>query len=150
MRNEIKKLEGFVLGVDGGGTKTTIQIADINGKLISEVESGPANYKSVGIENAKLNIIKAVLNALRRTGIPKEVMFLSACFGISGNDNYEDEEIYRKIIFDSELRSYLNPFKAIICNDTKIGLAAGTDNRNGVIIICGTGSNCYGTNEAGQ
>jgi len=37
-----------------------------------------------------------------------------------------------------------------LCNDTVIGLAAGSMNKNRVIIICGTGSNCYGVNEEGS
>jgi len=34
--------------------------------------------------------------------------------------------------------------------DTRIGLAAGSDSKNGVMIICGTGSNCFGVNEEGK
>ena len=37
-----------------------------------------------------------------------------------------------------------------MCNDTRIGLAAGSDSKNGVMIICGTGSNCFGVNEEGK
>lgn len=43
----------YVLSVDGGGTKTVAQIADLSGKMVAESESRPSNYKSVGIEVAK-------------------------------------------------------------------------------------------------
>ncbi|HAJ94911.1 MAG TPA: ATPase, partial [Actinobacteria bacterium] len=39
----------YILGVDGGGTKTIVQITDSSGKLITESESKSSNYKSVGI-----------------------------------------------------------------------------------------------------
>ncbi|HAJ96072.1 MAG TPA: hypothetical protein DCP02_07555, partial [Actinobacteria bacterium] len=55
-----------------------------------------------------------------------------------------------KIIFNDEIKDHLNPASTIICNDTRIGLAAGSDNKNRIMVICGTGSNCFGINESGE
>jgi len=140
----------YLLGVDGGGTKTTVQIADCNGRLMTEKKSGSSNYKSVGVENAKININNAVLGAIRNIKISDNIFFKSSCFGLAGNDSKEDASIYHKIIFNSKIGSYLNPLNTIICNDTRIGLAAGSNSKNGVMIICGTGSNCFGINEEGR
>jgi len=140
----------YILGVDGGGTKTTVQIADCNGKLITENKSGSSNYKSVGIENAKININDAVLGATRNLKVTDKIIFKSSCFGLSGNDSREDKNIYHKIMFNSKIRDYLNYASTIICNDTRIGLAAGSDSKNGIMIICGTGSNCFGLNVEGK
>ena len=140
----------YVLGLDGGGTKTTVQVVDCNGKLITEKKSGSSNYKSVGIEKAKININNVMLGAIRNIKISDNIFFKSSCFGLAGNDSKEDASIYHKIIFNSKIGSYLNPLNTIICNDTRIGLAAGSDSKNGVMIICGTGSNCYGINEQGR
>jgi len=69
---------------------------------------------------------------------------------MAGNDSLEDKKIYRKIIFNDKIKNYLISSNTIICNDTKIGLAAGSSSKNGIMIICGTGSNCFGINEYGQ
>lgn len=69
---------------------------------------------------------------------------------MSGNDSYEDKNIYRRIIFNSKIKNYLIPTKTIVYNDTRIGLAAGSNSKNSIMIICGTGSNCYGINEKGE
>lgn len=140
----------YILGVDGGGTNTVAQIADSTGKLITENESGPTNYKSVGIENVKININNSILGAIRNLRISDKIIFKSACFGLAGYDTDEDENIYHKIIFNNKIKKYLIPKKTIICNDTRIGLAAGSSSKNGIMIICGTGSNCYGINEKGE
>jgi N-acetylglucosamine kinase-like BadF-type ATPase len=140
----------LILGVDGGGTKTTVQIADCKGKLITENKSGSSNYKSVGIENTRININSAVLGAVRNLKVTDRIIFKSACFGLSGNDSCEDKNIYHKIIFNSKIKDYLNPAKTIICNDTRTGLAAGSSSKNGIMVICGTGSNCFGINEKGE
>ena len=72
------------------------------------------------------------------------------CFGLAGNESEEDTKIYKEIIFNDVIERYLDRNKIIICNDTRIGLAAESDSKNGIIIICGTGSNCFGINEEGK
>ena len=142
----------YVLGVDGGGTKTIVQIADLSGKVVAESESGSSNYKSVGVKSAKENINNAVTSVIENLGLRNKhkLIFKSTCFGLAGNDSNEDTKIYKEIIFNDVIEKYLDRNKIIICNDTRIGLAAGSDSKNGVMIICGTGSNCYGINEQGR
>ena len=140
----------YILGVDGGATKTVIQIADLSGKVISETKYGPGNFKSVGKEAAKENISKAVLKAIKKINHPNKFTFRYACFGLAGNDCIEDENTYREMIFSSKIKNYLDPRNTLICNDSKIGLIAGSDSKNCIIIICGTGSNCFGINEEGK
>ena len=143
---------GYILGVDGGGTKTTALIADIKGNHMAESESGSSNYKSVGVKSAKENINNAVISVIENLGLRNKhkLIFKSTCFGLAGNDSNEDTKIYKEIIFNDVIEKYLDRNKIIICNDTRIGLAAGSDSKNGVMIICGTGSNCYGINEQGR
>ena len=68
----------YILGVDGGGTKTVVQIADCSGKLLAENESSPGSYKSVGAENAKANINNAVLGAIKKLKTSDKIIFKSA------------------------------------------------------------------------
>lgn len=140
----------YILGVDGGGSKTVVQIADTTGKVIAETVYGSSNYKSAGIEGAIKNLNNGILRAIEKLNISDRIIFKSACFGLSGNDFNVDTNIYHRIIFNKKIKGYLNFAKTIICNDTRIGLAAGSSNKNGIIIICGTGSNCFGINEEGK
>src|SRR4030042_2093560 len=139
----------YVLGLDGGGSKTTVQIADTDGKVLVQNKSGSCNYKSVGIEIAKNNINTVILNSLEEVGIP-DIIFKSACFGLAGNDTDEDMRIYNRIIFNNKLKKFLNPSATIICNDSKIGLIAGSNKKNRLMVISGTGANCFGINEDGR
>lgn len=43
----------LVLGVDGGATKTSTVVMDVESRFISEYESGSCNYKSIGIKKQK-------------------------------------------------------------------------------------------------
>jgi len=139
----------YVLGLDGGGSKTTIQIADTGGKVLIQNKSGSCNYKSVGKKIAENNINEAILDSVEKMGAP-DIIFKSACFGLAGNDTDEDMQIYKKIIFNTKLKKFLNPSRTIICNDSKIGLIAGSNKKNRLMVICGTGANCFGINEDGR
>ena len=141
----------YILGVDGGGTKTIIRITDIRGNIIAEKITGPSNFKKVDIGIAAENIVEGVFKTLHESNIEtSEINFKSSCFGLAGLDSKKDEKIYREMIFDSPLVPFLDLKKTLICNDSRIGLAAGTDKKNGIMIICGTGSNCFGINEEGM
>ena len=140
----------YVLGVDGGGTKTAARITGIEGNIISEAKGDSANYKSVGARRAANNLNGVVVDAVNKSCLGQKIVFDSACFGLSGLDSPKDEQIYKGIIFKPPLLGYLKREKTIICNDSRIGLYAGSDRPNAIMIICGTGSNCFGKNSAGK
>ncbi len=137
----------YILAVDGGGSKTIVQIADVNGKVISEAISGSSNCRSVGINNATKNLNTAIFNAVKNLKAYRKAHFISSCFGFAGNNTEGDFKIYKKITFNNKLSSFLYPKRTIICNDTRIGLEAGSKSKNKIIIIAGAGSNCFGINE---
>ena len=140
----------YILGVDGGGTKTTVQIADVRGKAVTRVVSGASSYKSVGISKAIENLNKAVFNAIKNLKTSEDVYFISSCFGFAGNDAEEDSKTYKEIVFNNKLGSHLDPKRTIICNDTRIAIELGGKNNNKIVVIAGTGSNCLGINEDGD
>ncbi len=139
----------YVLGVDGGGTKTTARISDLEQNMVSQQISGASNYHGIGSSRATKNLNKAVFSALEDAGL-KKLEFASACFGFAGYNTRLDREHYEKIVFNEKLKPFLKQGKVLIHNDTRIGLAAGSDYENKLILIAGTGSNCYGLNQKGM
>jgi N-acetylglucosamine kinase-like BadF-type ATPase len=138
----------YVLGVDGGATKTLIWVTDANGKKITEIISGPTNYRDIGIESSIMNINSGILKAIDKINL-KRGTFKSTCFGLAGFDDEADFKIFKKIVFNKRINKFLDFKKTILCNDAKIALFAGSNNKNRIIIICGTGISCYGINENG-
>lgn len=139
----------YILGVDGGGTKTTARIADKEGNTLGQGVSGASNYHSVGIEKAIMNLNQAINKAWSDSGLLPTV-FASCCFGFAGYNTELDRPSYERIVFNAQLTPLLNTDRVLIFNDTRVGLAAGSDCSNKVILIAGTGSNCYGLNQQGQ
>ena len=59
------KKDFYIIGVDGGGTKTTVVLANINGKIISKSVSGISNPRNVGIEAAAQNIAAGIYEVIK-------------------------------------------------------------------------------------
>ncbi|MFO7928442.1 MAG: BadF/BadG/BcrA/BcrD ATPase family protein [Candidatus Humimicrobiaceae bacterium] len=138
----------YILGVDGGGTKTIARITGTKGNTLAQKEAASSNYHSVGLKKATKNLNDAVFSCIETMG--ENVRFISSCFGFAGYNTEEEGKYYKKIVFNDRLSSYLNKDKVRIFNDTRVGLAAGSDKENKLILIAGTGSNCIGVNEDGM
>lgn len=104
----------YILAVDGGGSKTIVQIADIKGKVVNQTVSGSSSYKSVGMSKAIENLNRAVFDIVKNLKAYRKVHFISSCFGFAGNNTEEDSKIYKKIVFNNKLSSYLDPKRTII------------------------------------
>ena len=73
----------YVLGVDGGGTKTDAVIADEHGKIISSASNGGANWERMGIDKALISLEEVICKAAEIAGI-KTSQIESASFAIAG------------------------------------------------------------------
>lgn len=134
----------YVLGIDGGGTKTISAIADIEGHLLSFGRSGPSNPLAVGEISAKKSIMEAIDDAINRSGVNIS-RFKVACLGIAGAGNISGKSIMERITKELDIAD-----KVIIENDATIALVGATACSYGVIVIAGTGSVAFGINEYGE
>lgn len=132
----------YYLGVDGGGSKTLAVVCDEAGRIVGRGESGCGNHQ-LGAALAEHNIRLAVDEALQKAGIGRQQV-LRSVFGLAGADREADFRILRPMIAGLGFDRH-----EIVC-DTVIGLRAGTRQAHGVVVICGTGTNCYGINRHGE
>ncbi len=140
----------YILGVDGGATRTTAVIATEGGETIADSISSATSFLSVGVENSINNLNSAVFGALEKAGIGRDIIFESSCFGFAAFNVPDDINTYREIVGNEKLKKHLRSSKILIYNDTRIGLEAGSSAENKIIIIAGTGSNCFGINDRGE
>lgn len=136
----------IVLGVDGGGTATRAVLLDSEGQILSYGMAGPGNPKAVGLRVAKKSAAEAVERAwaaLSSTPRPAAAAFL----GVAGLGREEDRLEYARAIRSLNLA----PKNRLGCgHDLEIALEGGLAGRDGIVVVCGTGSSCYGRNSAGQ
>ena len=74
----------YVIGIDGGATKTFALAARMDGTIVGFGRAGFGSYEVSGIEPAKANILESVEQALGPT-VSKEQVELG-CFALAGAD----------------------------------------------------------------
>lgn len=130
----------YLIGIDGGGTKTRCVIGDIEGHIISHTVSTSGNINAIPLAQLHDMLKNLIENTLSHTNIPlDDVLQIYIC--LAGADRvYEREKIYQSFagskLFD----------KIIILSDAHAALAAGTWGNSGTLLIAGTGSIVYGWN----
>ena len=75
----------YVLGIDGGGTKTTCIVLDHRRNVIGQARAGSSNRNSVGDETARANITRATQDALAAAGLQTSELGV-VCAGLAGVD----------------------------------------------------------------
>lgn len=136
----------YVLGIDGGGTKTQVAIADEHGRICGTGIGGPSNYDDIGAERTGAHIAEAVARARDDAGITA-YSFDAAFLGLAGVVSERDRAAIRGIAHNLGLAP---PTRIGVDHDCRIALAGGLSGRPGIVLIAGTGSSCYGMNAAGE
>ncbi|MFN8441703.1 MAG: BadF/BadG/BcrA/BcrD ATPase family protein [Caldilineaceae bacterium] len=132
------------LGVDGGGTHTRTVICDETGLILGIGHAGPSGIDSVGAEGATRSIGEAVSAARSKAKLP-DAPFTSVFFGMAGVVSEADRNIVRTIAQHLQFGENIG-----VDHDIRASLTGGLSGRPGIALIAGTGSSCFGLNEAGE
>lgn len=125
----------FVVGVDGGTTKTIALVADEQGHILGAAREGGSNWGGSNIEVPMQVVIGVVRKALQQAALGGEDVTAGA-FGLAGADWPEDYHRRQVALEQSGLAR-----RVVVKNDALVGWRAGTRDRYGAVIAAGTGSN---------
>ena len=127
----------YVLGFDGGGTKTECVLMDETGAILARSRSGASNAVNVGAEASAAALADGGLQALRLAGKPPtEVGFILA--GISGAG-----ELKLRLAIQFCLQPSFPNATIAITSDLILTLGA-TGESPSMVVISGTGSAVLG------
>jgi N-acetylglucosamine kinase-like BadF-type ATPase len=133
----------YILGVDGGNTKTIALVANTDGTILGVGRSGCSDiYGAKSPEAALSEAYAAVSVALSTAGIKKEAL-AAGCFSIAGADWREDIEF-----LEGAFAGYSE--KVTVVNDAMGALRAGSPDGTGVVVACGTGAATGARNAVGH
>ncbi|NEU80466.1 BadF/BadG/BcrA/BcrD ATPase family protein [Nostoc sp. UIC 10630] len=146
----------YVLGVDGGGSKTVCVLMDDLRQVLGYGEAGPSNYQSIGIEATLKSIKSAIKNAVEAATITNTLKIDAICLGLAGVGRAADIELVKGLV--EELQNHkslpviwaLQPENIVICNDALIALVGGIGQPVGIVVAVGTGSIVFGRNHEGH
>lgn len=125
----------YILSVDGGGSKTTYCLYNIERKEKFYFKGKSTNYKNIGARKTKENIQKGIEKIFKENNLNKEEIKFYV-FGLAGCDTDNDYRMFREIL--NSLKIFKD--KSIIMNDAKLAYKSIYSNEEGCILASGTGS----------
>jgi len=143
-RKSLPQSLNVYLGVDGGGTKTHAVLVDEKKTVVGQGFAGASNPLRVGVETAVANIYQATVAACDAANVSRGDI-AAATFGLAGVRRLDLRQLIRERFIEKlKIRS------VEVITDAEIALFGTTLGKAGVVLIAGTGSICYGKNEAGE
>ncbi|HEX8072670.1 MAG TPA: BadF/BadG/BcrA/BcrD ATPase family protein [Pyrinomonadaceae bacterium] len=133
----------YVLGVDGGGTKTHAVVADEQGRVLGEGFAGPSNPLRVGVNSAAAAVREAADEALDAAAL-RRADVQAAEVGLAGVRRADLRERMREAL------TGLGVGTVEVVTDAEIALHGATDGAPGLVLIAGTGSICCGRSARGR
>lgn len=124
----------LVIGVDGGGTRTRVILADANGVVLARTE-GPGTALSFGHESASADIIKALITDVMHIAERTETRAAVCVIGVAG----AGQERAAKALW-SALASRRIADDISVHSDASVAMDDAFGDSAGILLIAGTGS----------
>jgi N-acetylmuramic acid 6-phosphate etherase len=134
----------FVLGIDGGASKTVAILCDADGTMLGRAQVGGSNKQVSGVDATLTTLQQAIEAVFANAQIERQTV-AAACFGLSGVDRPADHQLIQNWAEAHQITRWLS-----VVNDAQLVVAAGTPDGYGIGLICGTGSIAIGRNIQGQ
>ncbi|MGQ9683099.1 MAG: N-acetylglucosamine kinase [Anaerolineae bacterium] len=128
-------MPAYVLGVDGGTTKTVALVADEQGTVLGAARGSGSNWTGPDVEIPMSVVVGTVREALAKAGLRGRDVAM-ASLGLAGADWPEDHARRRAYLEAAGIARRL-----VVKNDSLVGLRAGTRRPYGIGIVAGTGTN---------
>jgi len=134
----------YVIGVDGGGSKTELALIDLEGNLVGMEKVGSTNYQAVGGEQLRDELLEGFSALANVTNV--DIDRVNHIFlGLAGAGRQKDQEEIKALFDDTVFAG-----KMTVDSDAIVALAGAFGTNPGIILIAGTGAICFGSNQDGK
>lgn len=135
----------YLIGIDGGGTKTLLRAADLSSHApLGEVRGGASNLTALPEEVVHANLKALLADFFASSGLKPEDC-AAVALGSAGAGSPTAQAVLQEM-----LASLLPQSVVLVTDDALPVLYAGTQTGVGMILISGTGSICLGRNHRGE
>lgn len=133
----------IVAGLDGGGTRTTIALADGEGRELLRREGAPGRIEPRDPSGSAERLIRLVRETAAEANVALPVDGL--CAGLAGAGTAAAREAMRAALADAGLARSIT-----VVTDGRIALDGALAGGAGILLVAGTGSVAYGRAEDGR
>ncbi|CAN5710237.1 BadF/BadG/BcrA/BcrD ATPase family protein [soil metagenome] len=133
----------YIVGIDGGGTRTTLALADQSGHEILR-RTGPAGLVDPRRPTATAEMLTALVReSLAAAGLEGPATAL--CAGLAGVGNAAEREMVESALVREGVAQ-----SVCVRSDGETALHGALSGEAGILLIAGTGSIAYGRSEDGR
>lgn len=132
----------YVVGVDGGGTKTLGLLLRSDEAQLARTAAPSTNIHAVAHDEVRATLQGMIAGMCKEAGIGVHDLH-AVCLGMAGCDSPAD-----RATLESFLKPILAPSTSILMvNDAIVAARAVLGRMHGLLLIAGTGSICFGWND---
>jgi glucosamine kinase len=136
-------MQSFVVGVDGGGTKTRAILADERGEQIAESSGLGSTVRPQEVERSA-GVIAGVVRELLEIAERSEVKPRVLCVGVAGVGRETEREALLEALVAEQLAE-----EVVVQTDFAIALDDAFGDGPGILLVAGTGSVAFGRGPTG-
>ncbi len=127
----------YLLGIDGGGTKTEFLLTDLGERKIKQIVLGTSNPVNVGTENCKSVLRQGICEMCNGLNYAE----ISVFAGLAGSGSDDIKAEIHRFLGEFQFGAYSNG------SDADSALEAALKGENGVAVIMGTGIVAFGCSD---
>jgi glucosamine kinase len=132
-----------IVGVDGGGSKTRVLVADGRGETLSSYEGAASAVRPGAVEHSADVIAACVKEALAAAGVVVERP-AALCVGVAGVGRPAEREQLWRALMERDLADELS-----VLPDAQVALDDAFGDGPGILLVAGTGSIAFGRGPSG-
>lgn len=139
----------YIIGIDGGGTKTHCLLTKLDGSVVHECYGGPSNFLVQGITPVAETLLRLISSCCENSKVSLEEISI-VLLGTTGAGRRSDAERlelgFNDFLTDKNVK--LKLFR--VESDARIALEGAFSGKPGSILIAGTGSIMFGKDVQGN
>lgn len=132
----------YVLGLDGGGTKTVAVLVEDTGRILARAQGDSSNFQVIGGEKLGQVIRELTKEILHQAGMAEGTLH-HLYAGLAGAGRPADREAIHSVITQQKVAAAVT-----VDTDASAALAGAFAGGPGIIVISGTGAICFGKSSA--
>lgn len=132
----------YFMGIDGGGSNLRVVIVDAAMNPIALLRGGTANPNIIGFDALKILLEKTIIDTLTAAKLERVD---AVAIGIAGAPASRSGDWLQET-----MRGILPKTHIVASSDDEIALVGGLGEREGILILAGTGSIAFGRNTRGE
>lgn len=139
----------YLIGMDGGGTKTACVVTDMDGRILYECTGGPSNFLMLGTDKVAEMLFNLITECRDKLNVHYDD-FISIVLGTTGAGRRVDAERLENAFVEYAAEKNVTFNKFTVESDGRIALEGAFSGKAGSILIAGTGSFMLGKDSLGN